>query len=92
MSESTLPVPVTVRRTAVRIPLAGLCLTYRLITDGDRRRVEILAEDGRGKRCESVGGFPSDAAAERFFYRALDAAVTPYTLVALYDDWLASEL
>ncbi|MBQ2719387.1 MAG: hypothetical protein IJF73_04900 [Clostridia bacterium] len=91
MPHPTATPAATVCRTATVRPREGLCLTYRLLVT-DRALVEVTAADGRGIRRESVGGFPTAAAAERFFDLVAAAAVTPYTLLEIYDGFLAEEL
>ena len=92
MSQPT-PLPLSaVCRTETLCPSEGLTLTSRLTRGGGRRSVEVRAEDGHGIRRDAVGGFPSDGAAERFFLLVLRGAVTPYTLVEIYDGFMEKDL
>lgn len=77
-------------REIIRTLPGGLRLTYRL----RRSRVgiahlEVLAEDEAGRRCERSGGLPEEGGvAEAFLQLAASAALTPYTLIEVYDEFI----
>ena len=69
----------------------GLIYTYRLLYDGRGYPcVEVTARDKRGVRREKSGRFPQDGRlAQRFLSLVARCAVSPYTLVEIYDEFLA---
>ena len=77
-------------KKACLFPKEGLCLWYYLkrLRRG-YRYLEVVAEDENGRRSEKSGGLPCAGGwALSFFHLAVTAAVTPYTLVEVYDEFL----
>ena len=75
-------------------PMAGLVYTYRLLyTAGGYPYIEVSAEDKRGIRREKSGLFPPDGRLARAFLALLvRCEVSPYSLVEVYDEFLAQHL
>ena len=76
---------------AVCHPTEGLSYIYRLLyTEGGYPYIEAVAEDKGGRRCERSGLFPRDGVLARAFLVMLARLeVSPYTLVEVYDEFLA---
>ena len=81
-----------VKNTVRIIPEIGLRLTYRLIFDAPLYRVELTARNAAGTRRETSGALEDRETAEAFYAHLVTAAVTPYTLLAIYDEFFAARL
>ena len=77
-----------------RYPMPGLVYTYRLLyTVGGYPYIEVSAEDKCGIRREKSGLFPPDGQLARdFLFLLVRCEVSPYSLVAIYDDFLTHHL
>ena len=80
--------------TLVRRVRGGPIYTYRLLYDPHGYpSVEVTAQDMHGVRIEKSGLFPRDGRlARQFLLLAARCAVSPYTLVEVYDEFLARYL
>ena len=68
----------------------GLTLHYYLChPTGGVPYLAVVAEDENGRRYERSGGLPAGGEEALAFFRlAVSAAVTPYTLIESYDDFI----
>ena len=68
----------------------GLALHYYLCRPtGGVPYLAVVAEDENGCRYERSGGLPAGGEEALAFFRlAVSAAVTPYTLIEIYDDFI----
>lgn len=75
-------------------PMAGLVYIYRLAyTAGGHPYITAEAEDENGVRRERSGLFPRDGRLARDFLAFLARhEVSPYTVVEIYDEFLALHL